>query len=198
MANLNAGTSTFIDFIPTLAASTYGNAYQDEAAWAVLITTTLFSLLFGIGIYVVYCIFLMKLYAKANVPAWKAWVPFVNTWKFFELGGYKGALSLLLLAGLIPCVGWIGSIIGYVLYCIAAYQIGLKNGKEGYWVVLFIFFGIVWMGILGLGRSIWNDSLGKPSYGPERPPSWPPYADNNHSGWSTPPNNPVYPPRQNT
>lgn len=157
------------------------SSYAENALIAAL--TGVFALIYlclALAIYVVNAIFLMKLFAKANVPAWKAWVPFVNLWKFFELGGYPGALSLLYLATVIPFVGWAGTIIAAVFACLAAYQISLKNGKDGAWVVLYIFLGIVWTGILGLGRSTWNDSLGKPALGPERPPSYP----NNYGGGS--------------
>jgi len=126
-------------------------------------------------LYVVSAFFFMRLFAKANVPAWKAWVPFVNLWKFFELGGYHGALSLLIVANIVPCIGQVASIVGIVFMCMAAYQIGLKLGKDSVWVVLFIFLGIVWLGIVAFDRSVWNDSLAKPALGLERPPSWPYY-----------------------
>jgi hypothetical protein len=107
----------------------------------------------------------MKLFAKANVSAWKAWVPFVNTWKLLNLGGYSGAIILF---NLIPIVG---NIIYFVFACLAAYNIGLKLEKEGVWVVLYVFITIIWTGILGLDNSKWNDSLGRPARGSEVPPS---------------------------
>ncbi len=132
----------------------------------------IFWLFLFIALYVVNAIFLMKLFAKANVPAWKAWVPVVNTWKFLELGGYHGAFSLLVLAVIIPCIGWLAAIGGIVVCALAAYQIGLKNRKDGVWVVLYLFLGVVWTGILGLGASTWDERLGKPALGHERPPHW--------------------------
>ena len=143
---------------------------------------TFYILLYGliattvcIASYVVCAVFYMKLFAKANVPAWKAWVPVVNLWKFLELGGYHGALSLLFVAAPIPFLGQVAATVGFVFSCMAAYQIGLKLGKESVWVVLYIFVAIVWLGIMAFDKSMWNDSLGNPAQGPERPPSWPPY-----------------------
>ncbi|HBT94756.1 MAG TPA: hypothetical protein DEB24_00945 [Coriobacteriia bacterium] len=161
----------------------YGSS---DAALAFVAAFGLFGAALGLVYYVIYAFFLMKLFEKANVPAWKAWVPFVNTWKLFELGGFQGALSLLFLAAVIPCVGWIAAIAAAVLGYIAAYNIGLKNGKEGVWVVLYIFLPVVWAGILGLGKSTWNDSLGKPALGPERPPTCAP----NNQNYYYPPQQP--------
>jgi hypothetical protein len=133
-----------------------------------------FILAYCVLIIALYCLsafFLMKLFRKANVDAWKAWVPFVNTWAFLQLGGYQGWIALLPLASIIPCVGWIGSIVTTVFMCMAAYQIGLKLRKEGVMVLLYIFIGIVWEGICGLDSSVWDDSLGKPSLLPGVPSS---------------------------
>jgi len=157
------------------AASDYPFGFGELAAGSALVFAILVSLAMILGIYALVAIFYMKLFAKANVPAWKAWVPIVNMWKFLELGGYPGAISLLTLANLIPCIGSIAYIVCLVFMCMAAYQIGLKLGQDGAWVVLYIFVAIVWLGIMAFNKAIWNDSLGKPALGPERPPTWPPY-----------------------
>jgi hypothetical protein len=167
-----------------IAARSSSSSLDSSTTAAIILTTVLISLVIVIGFYVVCAIFYMKLFAKANVPAWKAWVPVVNGWKFLELGGYPGALALLAFAGIIPFIGWIGSIVALVFYCMAAYQIGLKLSKDGVWVVLYIFLSIVWLGIVALDRSTWNDSLGKPAHGPEVPPSWPPYGGGSPMGGS--------------
>jgi hypothetical protein len=39
---------------------------------------------------------------------------------------------------------------------IAMYKIGLKFGKEGWWVILAIFVPIVWIAILAFDSSKWN------------------------------------------
>jgi len=148
---------------------------DDNITSAIILVIALILFIVWLVIYVVTAIFTMKLFAKANVPAWKAWVPFVNLWKFMELGGYHGATSLLFAAALIPFVGFVTLPIGVVIMCLAAYQIGLKLGKGGAWVVLYLFLSLVWLGILAFGSSVWNDSMGKPALGPERPPSGPFY-----------------------
>ncbi|MCL2807794.1 MAG: DUF5684 domain-containing protein [Coriobacteriia bacterium] len=139
--------------------------YGQEEALVFLMAYSVVSVIIGIGMYILVAFFLMKIFAKANVPAWKAWVPIVNCWKFLELGGYHGALCLL---ALIP---FVGGILAVVFMCMAAYQIGLKLGKEAIWVVLYIFLSIVWMGIMAFSAAQWRDSLGRPALGAERPPA---------------------------
>ena len=190
---------------------------------------------FALAFYVLTAVFYMKLFAKANVPAWKAWVPVVNLWKFLELGGYRGAFSLASIIGtgfifastvpsylsqfsgnynalpvedfgsmfggwesigglifLLQTTGNIFSMIAVVFSCMSAYQISRKLGKDGAWVVLYIFLAIVWLGIMAFNKSLWNDSLARPAKGLERPPSWTPTS----IGWpgAYPPGAGAYPP----
>jgi uncharacterized membrane protein YgcG len=135
------------------------------------ITFLLFVFFFGVIFYCVSAFFMMRLFRKANVEAWKAWVPVVNVWTFLKLGGYPGWIALLAFANIIPFIGWLGVIVVLVFECLAAYQIGAKLRKDGVWVILYIIFSIVWLGICGLDRSVWNDSLGKPSLVPGTPTS---------------------------
>jgi hypothetical protein len=139
--------------------------------------------------------FMMRLFKKANVEAWKAWVPIANYWTFFKLGGYPGALSLLTYSSLVVYSFFViyynifggffddlalflfigltlsGSILYAVFLCMAAYQIGRKLYKDGVMVLLFVFLSPVWMGICGLDRSVWDDSRGRPSLIPGTPTS---------------------------
>ncbi|MDR2109041.1 MAG: DUF5684 domain-containing protein [Coriobacteriales bacterium] len=154
-----------------LAAS--NNYYPFDVADLALLTGYFVSLLIvGIAYYVLTAIFMMKIFIKANQEGWKAWIPFYNNWVFLELGGYKGWIALLALASVIPCIGFVGSVVAVVFLIMAAYQISLKLGKSGGWVALYFFFPFIWAAILGLGGDQWNDSLGKPSLTAERPPTY--------------------------
>jgi hypothetical protein len=146
----------------------------------------------------------MKLFKKANVAAWKAWVPFVNIWTFLQLGGQKGAwtfgligaiaaylimfilipvmaivgnaapssssggivATMVIVSGLLYLVGFAGIILTTVFECIAAHNIGKKLGFDPAYVVLYIFVGIVWLGIAGLGKAKFDDKQGKPNLAP--------------------------------
>lgn len=106
------------------------------------------SLLIG---YVVTALCLMKIFKKAGVPAWIAWVPFFNQWKFLEIGGQQGFWAVL---AIIPVV----NIVSVVFMYIAMYHIGKKLGKEGVFILLGVFLPIVWYIWLAVDKSTWNDS----------------------------------------
>ncbi|GHU08427.1 hypothetical protein FACS189431_4660 [Alphaproteobacteria bacterium] len=190
----------------TTTRTSYGSSASSDATVAVVFAVVfgIFTFLFVVTTYVVESLFLMKLFKKANVAGWKAWVPFVNIWTFLQLGGQKGAWTfgaigaiaaylIIAILGVITAVvanasssasmGGIAvtmAIVSVVLYiaafagvvlttvfqCIAAYNIGKKLGFDPALVVLYIFIGIVWLGIAGLGKSKFDDSKGKPSLAP--------------------------------
>jgi len=112
--------------------------------------------------YIVYSIFLGKIFKKAGVASWKAWVPFYSSWVTLELGGQPGWLVLL---ALIPGAGIVTAIFLYI----AMYHIGLKLQKEGWFVILAIFLPLVWLIWLAVDKSTWE---GAPAA--EQPPTVPP------------------------
>lgn len=113
--------------------------------------------------YVVNAIFLGMVFKKAGVEAWKAWVPVYNMWVFLELGGQMGWLSLLVLLAWVPFLGFIPAIVATVFMCIAAYRIGLNFGKDGVFVLLFIFLSIVWLIWLAVDKTaVWKPAVAAP------------------------------------
>jgi hypothetical protein len=151
-------------------ADVWANTNISDGDWlwisALGATAIMWIFLVGLAAYIINSIFLMKLFEKANVDAWRAWVPIYNSIKFLQLGGYHGAYILV---ALIP---FVGSLILLVFNCIAAYNIGRKLGKDSAgWVILYILLSIVWYGINGLDKSTWSEKLGtKPSVAPEKSP----------------------------
>jgi len=109
----------------------------------------LFALVIVAVMYVVAAFLLSRIFKKAGIETWKAWVPVYNNWIFFELGGQKGYWAVL---ALIPIV----NIIATVFMFIAMYQIGLNFGKEGAFVLLAIFLPIVWLIWLAVDNSTWK------------------------------------------
>ena len=122
-----------------------------------------FILIISIGVYVLTSIAKMKLFKKAGLPGWKAWVPFYRNWLFLELGGYNGALIFL------AFVPFFGVIALFVAMCLAANEISKKLNKSDIFILfpLGVITGgittIIWYCIAGFGKSTWNDSLGKES-----------------------------------
>ncbi len=161
-----------MNILHTLAQSfqydTYGNdAYYYTNSGSVDAATAaaafaglmVFTLILAAISYVVYALLLSFIFKKAGVAQWIAWVPFYNTWKVFELGGQHGALSLMLY---LPIV----QIVGIVFLFIAMYNIGLKLGKSGAFVLLAIFLPIVWLVWLAFDKSTWDKKAGAPSITP--------------------------------
>jgi len=97
----------------------------------------------------VHAFLLGKIFTKAGVPAWKAWVPVYNSWVTLELGGQQGFWAVL---ALVPVV----NIVSVVFLYIAMYNIGLKLGKEGAFVLLAIFLPLVWYIWLAVDGSTWK------------------------------------------
>ncbi|MDB5177090.1 MAG: hypothetical protein JWN75_758 [Candidatus Saccharibacteria bacterium] len=111
----------------------------------------LFMLVLVIASYAIGAFLLGRLFKKAGIPQWIAWVPIYNTWKLLEMGGQQGFWAVL---ALIPFL----NIVALIFLYIAMYDIGKKLGKEGWFVLLAIFVPIVWLIWLGFDDSKWpND-----------------------------------------
>lgn len=151
----------------TWRVNDYGNSSSTAAG-------LLFALFFGIvyfvlaiGIYAVCSWLLSRVFRKAGIERWKAWVPVYNVWVILEMGGQPGWLALL---SLVPAV----NVVGLVFVCIAIYHLDAGFGKPGAgWLVLYIFLPIVWLIILAFDDSRWDPSRMaiRPLYGANVP--WP-------------------------
>ena len=125
-----------------------------------LIISGLFIFFAVIG-YVVSSIFLSFLFTKAEQPKWKAWVPVYNIWVLYEIAGYKGWVSLLVIfgAGLlanIPFIGFIVALAAIAITIMVALNIQKSLNKEPVWIILYIFLPIVWLAILAFDKSSYN------------------------------------------
>lgn len=144
-----------------LAQSTYDYTYSTSnvdagAAAGISAGIILFGFIIGIAAYVVTALLLGRIFKKAGIQSWIAWVPFYNSWKLLEIGGQPGFWAVL---AIIPLVQYVS----IVFVFIAMYNIGLKLGKSGAFVVLGIFLPIVWYIWLAVDSSTWNNALGAPS-----------------------------------
>lgn len=122
---------------------------ETAAATAAIVGLMIFMLIFVIVAYVVSAFLLSRIFQKAGVEGWKAWVPVYSTWTMLELGGQQGFWAILLF---VPVV----NIAGYVFVIIAMYNIGLKFGKDAVFFLLAIFLPIVWYAILAFDKSTWQ------------------------------------------
>lgn len=104
--------------------------------------------IFLIVIYVVACFILSKVFAKANKPAWSAYVPIYNGWVLFEIGGKPG---WWILSGIIP---FVGPILSLVLYIVVSLEIAKRFGKsQTFGIVGLWLFSIIGYAILAFDDS---------------------------------------------
>ncbi|HJP80986.1 MAG TPA: DUF5684 domain-containing protein [Candidatus Saccharimonadales bacterium] len=150
-----------MNIVSTLAQATYDYNYNsgyDSSSYnntdpattaAVLLITIGFALITIAIVYVVVSFLLMRIFKKAGVETWKAWVPVYNHWTLLELGGQQGFWAVL---AFIPIV----NIAAAVFLYIAQYHVGLRLGKEGVFVLWAIFIPIVWYIWLAFDDSKWD------------------------------------------
>ncbi len=129
------------------------SGYVAPADTDIVLASGIFFFLFIAVIiaYVVTSFLLGRIFKKAGVEQWKAWVPIYNNWKFLEIGGQQGFWAVL---AVIPVI----NLISAVFMIIAAYYIGLKLGKQGAFVVLYIFLPLVWLIWLAVDDSKWEQA----------------------------------------
>lgn len=143
----------------TLLSRSSSDVSLDPAIGAGIIIAVIVTLIIA---YVVNAFLMGKIFKKAGEESWKAWVPIYNTWTLLEVGGQKGWYVLL---ALIP---FVGAIITAVFTFIAQYNIGLKLGKSGAFLLLAIFLPIIWFAILAFDKSTWQGAPAAAT--PDQPP----------------------------
>lgn len=125
---------------------------QPTAVDAAAVLISLFFMLFAIAIgYVISALLLSRIFKKAGIEQWAAWVPFYNTWRLLEIGGQQGFWAVL---AIIPIVNIVSAVFMYI----AMYHIGKKLGKPDAFVLWAIFIPIVWLIWLAVDKSKWGDT----------------------------------------
>lgn len=142
---------------------TTSRASDDPALTAgMTLFVILFSLAISAAVYVLVALFLSRIFKKAGIETWKAWVPFYNNWITLELGNQRGFWAVL---AIIPIV----NIASSVFMMIAMYHIGMKLGKSGAFVLWAIFLPLVWYIWLAVDKSTWKEHAAeKPAARPPR------------------------------
>lgn len=144
----------------------YDNSYYDSSAYGttstmssteaagVFLAMMVVMLVIAIVSYVVFAFFLSMIFKKAGIEGWKAWVPVYNSWVLLEMGDQPGWWSIL---AFIPFVNIVAAVFMYI----AMYNIGLKFGKEGVFVLLAIFLTPVWLIWLAVDKTaVWKPTAG--------------------------------------
>jgi uncharacterized protein DUF5684 len=142
-----------VNFVSQLAQSSYYDqdmtSTGSSASAAVIIFTLLFSLVVLVAVYIMTSLLLSRIFKKAGIEGWKAWVPIYNNWVTLELGGQKGYWAVL---AFIPILNIVAAVFVYI----AMYNIGLNFGKDGVFVLFAIFIPLVWYIWLAFDSSTWK------------------------------------------
>jgi Family of unknown function (DUF5684) len=127
---------------------------SSNAAVFILILVAYFGVLITILLvnYVLYGIALMLFFRKVGVLPWIAWVPYYRYWKWLEVGGQQGWISIL---GIIPY----GGIVTAVFLYIGMWRTGKAFGKDSGMLVLGIFLPFVWLFVLAAQGEIYRPEL---------------------------------------
>jgi len=121
---------------------------SDTAVVAALIGFFFFLLIFALFSYAITSWLLGRIFRKAGVEQWMAWIPIYNTWKLLELGGQQGFWAVL---SLIPFANLISMIFIYI----AMHNVGKKFGKDDWFILVGIFIPLVWLIWLAYDSSTW-------------------------------------------
>lgn len=134
---------------PNLAYTTDSTNVDPAAAAAIGVVALLSIIVFSVIAYAVGSFLLGRIFKKAGVPQWAAWVPVYSNWKTLEIGGQQGFWAVLYF---IPFVNLVSIVFTYI----AMFHIGKKLGKEDWFILLAIFLPIVWMIWLAFDDSKWQ------------------------------------------
>ena len=95
------------------------------------IVVILVAILIPLGIYIWTALALGAVFTKAGEPVWKAWVPVVNTWTLYELGGKPGFWALLAFLPIVNIVAFVFLIIISVLFPFVLSIVLLPRSRPG-------------------------------------------------------------------
>lgn len=150
-----------VDVDPTLTTQSVDSTTAAGLGGLVAIGAT--AMLILLAAYVVQVIAFWKLFEKAGIAGWKSIIPIYNMWLLFEMAGKPGWWSLLFIGVGIPGLNFIIGPVAFVLYILAALELGKAFKKDTTWTVLFlIIFSFVGLLILGFGQ----DKYTKPATAP--------------------------------
>ena len=137
------------EFVTSYSRSSNVDSVDVSAMMAIFAGFFMFFIIIFIAIYVINAYFLGRIFKKAGIESWIAWVPIYNNWKMLEIGGQQGYWAVI---SFVPIV----NIASAVFMIIAMFKIGKSLGKEDWFVLLAIFIPFLWLIWLAIDDSKWN------------------------------------------
>ena len=138
MLNLLAEATSY-DYTYTTTTTSGASGAAFGATFVILMLVALVFFFFAI-------VAMWRIFEKAGEKGWKSLIPIYNSWILFEISGKPGWWALV---GLIP---YVGSVVYFVLYILAALQLAKNFGKSQTFAIFgLIIFSVVGMLMLGFG-----------------------------------------------
>lgn len=126
----------------------YSTTNTSTASTGAVLGIVIAALIIGLITYIFFAICMVKIFKKAGrKDSWAGWVPIYNSWVLFEIAGKPGWWAL---AGLIP---FVGGVLSLVLYIIMSIELSKSFGKSGGFVALLILLPWIAYPMLAFGKS---------------------------------------------
>ena len=155
-------SETFFDRFGEYAEKFFGLGGDEFTALFAVIAVYIIIILFIVSIVQIFFIICKwKIYLKAGKNGWEAIIPYYSSWTFFEISGYPGWIALIALAGVIPYVSYLVSIVLFVFKIMASLSLAKKFHKSEGFGVLLALLPIVGLPILAFGSDTYDGSLGQ-------------------------------------
>lgn len=126
-----------------LAQDDFGGSDAETAAAAAAMTIVLVVMLFAFALLVLFFAGLWKVFTKAGKPGWAAIIPIYNLIVLLEIVGRPLWWIILML---IPCVSFVVGIVVFI-------DLAKSFGKDVAWGLGLVFFGFIFMPLLGFGSA---------------------------------------------
>lgn len=114
------------------------------------LSTSLFSVILVLSIFVIAIIASWKLFKKAGQKGWKSIIPIYNTVILFKIAGLSAWWALGYFASIIPVIGGFISL-GVTIYLM--YSLAKAFGKSGWFAVGLLLLSPIFLMILAFGNS---------------------------------------------
>jgi Family of unknown function (DUF5684) len=116
---------------------------------AVMVVFVVIYVVALLAAYVLMALALSQFFRKVGVEPSIGWIPIYGYWKWLEVGGQQGWLSLLVL---VPYA----NIVTAIFLAIGMHRTGIAFGKDSSWVVLGIFLPFVWCFLLARPTEVYD------------------------------------------
>ena len=135
----------------------YTGSYNYDGLFGALAGMLAFIAILSLAVAIFGIIVMWKIFKKAGKEGWIAIIPLYNVYTLFEITWGNGWYCLLLLASIIPAIGWIASAVVTIITMI---KLAKAFGKDTGFTVGLVLLSLIFLAILAFDKSTY---LGVPT-----------------------------------